>query len=506
MSHKGQEEKTLIKQLANGWEANRDGVAQEFAERLAAKLGAALIIKEEDENLLHFELDVPDICLRDMNHLQCLILGGSQLDDAKAQQLFNKLGRRITFVFAFSETGHCLAQKSRSKDAVFCSPELALRIFESEQPRQLLKETLWEHLPRRRLIPYSFSNPAEGNIFFGREREISRLKHDNQIGLAITGPGRIGKTSLLSRYREDLTRSKDPASSLTFRINFYDCSDHSQNGVAKYFAMNIETTRRSNWMSVDDLVNFLRYKSMRLGGQLNLLFDEVDEVCQGEAFNAIISAARAGYCRLVLCGRGALLKTMLNPNLSAQFRLDMIKLEPLDERSAKMLIVQPLTDLGFKIEEEARLIEQVLKLTGSLPHLLQIYGHRLAEVALEGNTDIILPQYIDVIKWDHVVAQFFITPLLQLDDVETRLVGLTLLAHGNRLFSVPDVQGLLKERGLKLEYPRAYEICNDLVINNVLVWQHGMFRIANEGLYFYAKEMGFLDGELKNTIAEMKAL
>ncbi|MCI0489898.1 MAG: hypothetical protein L0229_25175 [Blastocatellia bacterium] len=309
----------------------------------------------------------------------------------------------------------------------------------------------------------------------------------------------------MRRYKDEMTRARDPRMRSRFYISFYDCEDTSSNGIARFFAMAIDPSNRSARMTADGLVSFLRYQRKALGGPLDLLLDEVDLICEDYAFKFLGDAAKLGLCRLVLCGRGVLLKTMLSAKSPLECRLELIQLEPLDENSARELIFTPLADLGFTIIEPDRVGDQVLRLTGRLPNLLQFYGQKLVELVLDKETDTISPQHVEKIKGDFVTAQYFIKPLNDLEDPETRLVGLSLLKEDYKEFSVTTVMAVADRAGLSLEHKRALEICNDLVINNVLAWNDGSFRIANEGLYFYAHKMGYLDGALKEAHRAIKS-
>jgi hypothetical protein len=194
---------------------------------------------------------------------------------------------------------------------------------------------------------------------------------------------------------------------------------------------------------------------------------------------------------------------MLNSKSPLDCRLDLIQLEPLDERSATELILRPMADLGFRVESEEGIVNYVLRMTGRLPHLVQLYGQKLAQLAIQEKTDTISPALLETLKWDFMLAQYYINPFCDMKDPQLRAVGLSLLRHTGRNFSIVDVQRIAARAGLRLDYVRVREICNDLLINNVLVWNNGSFRIANEGLYFYANEMGFLDTALKEAIAQV---
>jgi hypothetical protein len=244
-------------------------------------------VQEIGDNFLSFITDLSDIYLLDMDHVPCLVLG-TAADSRTIREQCQKITNELAFIFAVSD-----ATLAQVKIGFSNSPFLLLSV---KQVRQLLKASnaiellrnmLLEQVSKTRLIPYNTFLPATGNMFFGRARELGRLRDESQMSFAIAGPGRIGKTSIIKRHKGELTRAKDARGPLTFLIDFIDCADQSPDGVARFFATKIEATRWSDRMTAGQLMNFLRYQCNLRGGPLNLLFDEVDEVCQGEAFNSI---------------------------------------------------------------------------------------------------------------------------------------------------------------------------------------------------------------------------
>jgi hypothetical protein len=507
MSYKELPLDALIGQLSAGWQPDRCGAPQELVRRWASAVGAATKIRKTETNVLFFMADLCGFCLRGMDNIACFVLGGNSDIIPVTRELWARVSHLLAFVFALPDSSYRQAKEvfPESRTLLLSADEMKQLLGDGD-PKQFLKTLLWKHIPRRRLIPYNFLLPAEGSMFFGRRRELDRLLGEDQVSFAIAGPSRVGKTSLVKRYIREMSQLKDPLAPSTFYINFYDCEDHSPNGTAKFCAMKIDSSSRSARMTVPDLVNFLRYKSATLGSPLNLILDEVDEVCQGNAFRSLASAARAGYCRLVLCGRGVLLKTMLDVKSPLESHLDLIQPEPLDDGSARQLVLLPLTDLGLQIQGSEKLVSEVLRLTGRLPHLLHLYGYKLVELALADGDDVVSIKHVETLKWDFVVAQYFISPLRELKDPEARLIGLSLLRAKPGDFSIQFVQKLASRAGLYLDYARATQICNELVINNVLVWHNGAFRVANEGLYFYADEMKFVEGALGEAASEIKGL
>jgi hypothetical protein len=325
------------------------------------------------------------------------------------------------------------------------------------------------------------------------------------VSFAIAGPSRIGKTSLVKRHQKELTRLRHPSALATFYVDCYACGENKPDGLARTIAMEIDGSSRSARMKLDDLMNFLRFQShVRLGRPVELILDEVDEVCQSSVMGELARAARMGICRLILCGRGALLHTMLNQNSLLASRLELLRLEPLDERAARLLLLEPLLDFGLRVEEPDRLAEAVFGLTGRLPHLLQYYGRRLLELALQQRSETVSPRDIETLRWDFEAAQYFTSPLADLKDPRSRLVAFSILNANGGQFTVPEVLDLAARAGLRdLHHLEAFQICNDLVINNVLAWDKGSFRVANEALRYYARQLGFLDRVLEEARREL---
>jgi len=498
----------LLDKLARGWIAEHSGWAQELMQRCALRLNAGTEIIDTDNNTLQFVASMNDIYLRGMGNVPCLIISGNENLHCVVREFWQKvsLPRLLPFIFTLTERAHEVVKEVFPKDdSLILSREQIRQLLSHKSPQSFLKTLLWQQVSRRRLAPYNLLTPAEGVMFFGRQNELGRLQDEDSVSFAIAGPGRIGKTSLVRRYKDEMLRRRDPRSSCRFYINFYDCKDATQEAMARFLAMAIDASSRSSKMTADGLVNFLRYHSKNFGSPLDLLLDEVDLVCETETFKSLGAAARAGYCRLVLCGKGVLLKAALSEHSYLGCRLNLIQLAPLDEKPARELILKPLNDMGFKIVEPDKLIEKVLRLTGRLPYLLQFYGQKLGELAIEQNSETISMQHIEMLRWDFVTAQYFIKPLNDLEDPEVRLIGLSLLKEHSSEFSIPFVQTVAARAGLTISHTRANEVCNDLVINNVLAWSEGSYRISNEGLYYYAREMGFLDSALEESLGLVRA-
>ncbi|HMG73141.1 MAG TPA: hypothetical protein VK582_06525 [Pyrinomonadaceae bacterium] len=155
--------------------------------------------------------------------------------------------------------------------------------------------------------------------------------------------------------------------------------------------------------------------------------------------------------------------------------------------------MKPFADMNLSFSKPEQIADQVLRFTGRLPHLLQFFCMTLMRLAIEGQMHTISVDQIEMFKQDFLVAQYFVNPVLTIEDPEVRFIGLLLLARGKRRFSLPDVRQIAGRAGLRMSFERVLDVCNDLVINNVLSWADGSYQIASEGLFFYAHQMNYLN-------------
>ncbi len=486
----------LIDWLTEGWRPSHAGLPQEFVQRWGAALHVKVEVKRAGDNMLSFVSHFDHICMRAMHEVPCWLVGGNADLDGELDEFWqkDKAPDQVAFILALSGRAYeQVKEKLPDGRCVRLSADEVKRLLKSGDPVQRLKESMWRQVQPRALIPYNINLPAEGGMFFGRGSEVSRLMEETLTSFAIAGPGRIGKTSLLRRYKARALWAHTQQSKTRFFISLYNQTPDS---TARYLAMNIDASRRSDRITSDGLINFLRYQKSRLGAPLELLLDEVDDVCQSEAFQNLAEAAKNGLCRLLMCGRGDLLRAMLSPKSPLKGRVELIRVEPLDEEEARGLILKPLNDLGLKIEQPGQLADQVLSLTGRLPHFIQHLCKGLAESAIDAHSDVITLDHLQKIKGDFLTAQFFIKSIVDLKDPKTRLVGLCLIAGSERSFTIQSVQEVARREGLKLDFNITLEICNDLVINHVLAWDSGAYTLASEGLPFFAQQIGYLDGAM----------
>ncbi|MBI1766713.1 MAG: hypothetical protein HYR56_35350 [Acidobacteria bacterium] len=493
---------TLVENLARGWTQTHDEQALGFIQRWKEKFQTDTQVKQRGDNCLRFLADLSSIRLHGMGEVQCVLLGGEGPGLTEALRDFKqRLGEAggVPFVLATSHSAYTQAYEALpfGRFLILSPPQLE-QLLATPEPLRYLKLWLREQISLRRLVPFNHLLSVEGGMFFGRRNELDKLYNESDLSFAVAGPGRIGKTSLIKQFQRKLVHDRDPQALRTFYVDFYQCSKEP-NTIAQLLAMKLEASRRSLELSYTKLPDFLQYLKTKLGGTIHLLLDEVDNVCQGEVFDLLGEAAKLGYCRLILIGRGGLLRMMLYSDSQLNQRLQLLQLNPLDEPAARNLLLDPLADLGFKVDDPERLSAQVLRLTGRLPNQIQFFARKLAELAIDEQSDTISLAQVERLKWDFETTQFFISPLQgeYLEDAEVRLIALLLLKEQLKEITPGPICALALRWGLPIDEMHALRICNELVIHNVLVWNKGRFCLANEALAEYAERLGILDSALE---------
>jgi len=486
----------LIKTANEDWIAAGSRSLKECMRRLGTQFKQPLRYTRAAGGSLRFNLDLSDIHMSGLHDIvHCVLLGGSarQATDA-AHEFWKDIGceEGIPFVFCLSDKCHDASLAALPvQRALILPPADFAALLASDKPRMAIKQKLCQQLGRTRLNPYDILRPAERNMFFGRQNELKTLLWDQQSSYAIAGPSRIGKSSLLKRYARELQRRQDPRRDRSFLIDCYDCPDASPDTVACHIAVRLGATWGSS-RSANHLTQMLKAQCQSLGGRVELLLDEVDGVCFSRAFDYLAEAARNGYVRLIICGRANLLTMMTKQSSHLAQRLRLLRPEPLDPEAARRLIRGPLGDLGFRFNGEKGVIEHVLHMSGRLPSLLQYYGASIVGFAMERPTDEITLAFVQELENEFETVQHFLDPIFELPDDETIELA-TVILQDNRTWYEPDEVTALAAKVLRnRKTGRILEICNNLVVQNVLAWEKGSYRIASGALRQFARRFGLL--------------
>jgi hypothetical protein len=488
----------LFERAERGGEVSDASVAQELLPRWRAAFDTSVSIRSTGPVFVHFTTDLSDLRIRGLGELGVVVVltnAPGELSKVNEGVRRARAPGRLVLVAILSPHVFPFAGRILKRDDVLLvSGEQLRQLLNTPDAPRELRKLIHQQIPAQRLNPYNHLLPATGGMFFGRSAELDRLLYDDDESFVIPGPSRIGKTSLIQQYRRTLVRSQDPRAAAVRYVSFFECKDQSPNGVARHLAMEIDGSRRSARLEAADISRFLQHQRSVWGSALELLLDEVDEVCNSQAFTFLTQAARSGMCRLIMCGRGNLLRLTLSPASPVMGQLEVMRLEPLDRTAARELLLTPLDSLDIRVDDPEQTCNRIIGITGGLPHLIQFYGKRLASSALSRTDRRLTMAAVSELPSRSAYAQWLSGPLSN-DSLtpRTRLVALSLLREHATEWSVADVQDVTGRAGIDLSHTEALSTCYDLVIANILIWRGDKFTPANGGLLQDARHLNFLD-------------
>jgi hypothetical protein len=485
----------LVDPLARGWAPQTKGVAHTIPGVLARHFGGMLLGQDIGRDVVDFTLDLSHIPLKGMDDVRCVLVGGTRQTSvepvAAAVRARAMPGKMVWVLIGSEELYEPVKFATEKRRCVLMSREVMATLLDSREPIQTLKEEIGRWAPRRSLIPYDILHSAAGGMFFGRQVEFKRLREEETTCFALAGPGRAGKTSIAKQYLRSLRDELSSRVIASFFIDLMECERGNLNldGYMRLIGRRIGLKREAH--SPTEFITLLRNLVADLGQPVNVVLDEADDLCLDNDSSTLIALAiREGLMRVVMCGRGDLFRTMNAADSHFSERLELLRIGPLDEHAGRRLLVEPLAALGIHLDDR-QCVTQILQLTGCFPHLIQLYAKRLAEYAIEVGKNRLTWDDLDALKFDWEIATQFMSPLQELRDPVAKLVALCMLRDERNVWSMAEVTRLIPGLGVD----RAIDLCNELVISNILIWHagSGSYRLANAAMKVYAKELGYLD-------------
>jgi hypothetical protein len=488
----------LLDELAGKW---TEGNAQKLVSLLSASLGCGpptFEFREESRNALRFRLDLSRAYLGGMGErVGSLLVAGTREEPIEPLTRFARdvAGGGLGFPLAFCVTNDAWVVARRllpPRFSVAIGPDDLAAILESDDPLRILTRLAARQVSRVALSVYSVLRPADV-AFFGRDREQSLLFDDIRSSYAIAGPGRIGKSSLMKRHARNLRRRRDPR---TARIHEIDCmplGEACDDEVARYIATQVRSNRRAERVTAGDLSRFFRECRSESDGPIELLLDETDLICHGEAFRQLGLAAKEGHVRLVLCGRKRLYDFASRESSPLGQRLVLMRLSPLSDMEARSLIQLPLDALGLSLDPEPELLRHILHRSGRLPHLIQYYAKHLVELTSENKSDWITPALVAELEDRDDFCEMFLSPLEELSDRPAYALACLLLADGRDRFDTAYIREILGRLGrAPADVVAVRREADELVVANILAWEKGGYRLASPVIREAARAAGFL--------------
>jgi hypothetical protein len=251
------------------------------------------------------------------------------------------------------------------------------------------------------LSPYRINRCAPTSMFFGREKQLIRLRRA-QGNHIITGARRIGKSTLATHLRDELgkitkrSRLLGISDNEMFKCSYVDVSamgDRASEGIWGQIIRNfkldvgkllryrrklkLSDNRHDERTYIDSEARMLDRLISQFPGELTIILDEVDGWIASEAANGwtVMDQLRAltdeGRARVILVGYETLITAVGNDRFPLGARGDTMILTPLDRESTNHLVKDPLAELNLFLEQEPEMLETIWRETSGVPHLVQ---------------------------------------------------------------------------------------------------------------------------------------
>jgi len=452
-------------------------LSRQFVRLWGKALGAETIIDDRKGPLTHFKTLLSGLYLRGFEEAECVLLAPFlPLTDLSVMALSARRNGEVPPLVAClshqqRETLEHLLPRSRS---VLLWREIIADVLSNDitRNREALRSAVRNQMPLKRLSPYQTTRPVAGEMFFGREHELDLLCHDEADCLLITGPSKIGKTSLLHQYRWSLRRDRDFRLSGSFAINLQPCANRSPDEVARFFAMEFrDVPYTTEELKFRDLRSFLYSVTAAVGGPLEIILDEADAVCHMDLLLTVAEFASSSRSRLIVIGRGAVRRFWRKHQATAFGRLRDMRCNCLGTEDAWQLFQRPMDALGLRIQSPDLVKSLVLQQTSRMPHLVQGCARAVVELAAEINASTVTPTMLH-----RAPDSFFDFSLLRshLEDLASdraRLAAIEVLAHYRKgIFTVQKIQLALRQQGFPLAINEVTDLCDDLLMNCILTW------------------------------------
>lgn len=471
----------VLRALAEATSAAFPNLARQFVHRWAKTLGAQIEWGQADPPLLLFRTAIAGLYLRGFEDIPCWLLPPG-LD---AGQFFGPGGRgkqsgmlgseEIPVVICPLEEmeQEALAVLPKNRAVVLGPVTLhAILSPDSARSRAALAQAIRSQVHALRLQPFDTTRPVAGDMFFGRAHELDLLRYEREWFL-ITGPSRIGKSSLLAHYRYLLRKESDPRLARSFYVNLQPCSSSKEDDTARYIAMHFRSvSTHSGGITMRELRSFLFSVIAGSGGPIEIILDEADAVCHTDLLVAIGEFAQASGSRLIVIGRGAVRHHWQKQRATAFGRLRDLRFQALDPDNAWHLFSKPIEALGLTLQCPDTMRAQVLQQTSRMPHLIQAAARSAVETALATHSTQISASLLR--RGHDPFADFSMlrSHLEDLRDDHSRIAATTvLLGQREGLHKAEAIQTALAKDGLHLSAAGITAVCDDLVINCLLGWE-----------------------------------
>jgi len=334
--------------------------------------------------------------------------------------------------------------------------------------------------------PFHYLGPCSSDMFVGREKLIRGIFIDSQVGYAIAGGRRIGKTSLLFKLQSEVKEGKKTHSSKAYHPLYMDCSnfatfhdlmkDISLRLFPKYYLGHSADGYEFSFNKILNRVKGLWNKTLILMlDEMDSLVEKAEEKSEDSDvfFNSLRAEANKGSVKLVITGFREVSKMIQNSAHPFYNLCEKKRLGVLENHEVSELISRPFSRMGITLEPKKEIISKICEVTGGHPSLVQFIAKQLFQ-SRQSNT-ITLEDFNRVIKSEDSIEFILDNFVLNANELESLLC---LLVLDKEEFTNNTVLEIMQRKGIVLENPakKVYTALRNLTFNNILLHDHGRYR------------------------------
>jgi len=339
--------------------------------------------------------------------------------------------------------------------------------------------------------PFVTEGPVPSSMFFGREGEIKEIVHRIETSsLALVGPRRIGKTSILQRVLASLRNRPRPVVYLDCQ-SIYDASSFLLTLASEYVPAQAHDDLSSP-SAFRGLLDALR--AGYAGAPVQFILDEVDLVLREDPegaeglFRAFRGAEGEEAAHFLFCGERTLLHKLRDPN-SALFNFcHTMRVQFLEPRDAARLIAEPLEQMEVRWEDRDSSIERILEITSSHPNLIQRTCANLVEVLNRERTRMVKREHLDEVVADPSFLEDYLDTLWGRASETEKILILAL--EPDETASPPELRRRLQEDfEIELPAPSVVEAMENLCLYGILEKRGSRYQFAARHLPHLMREV-----------------
>lgn len=258
-------------------------------------------------------------------------------------------------------------------DFVILSQETLFDIFTHRDPQASLTRHVTHHISPYLTSPFIVQGtvPVNTGMFFGRAQEVLTISLGlSSRSFAIIGNRRIGKSSLLSYVKQSLEKQSQQ---YLVKSTSYQATITTPEQVRTEIA---ELEQEANGRTIVQLIDepdALLEQDATVRYPLSAVWRELSET---------------GRCRFVFAGHRVLQRCMSDVRSPFFNFAEPLPLGFFNQEHARRLLSEPLTRIGFHLEEEEKTLDLAWRVSAGHPNIIQVIGNFLMSKLSRGKMNI----------------------------------------------------------------------------------------------------------------------